>query len=202
MIYYHFTGATLRNGEPIPPIGEWLVFGGKPVPCKCGLHASPTISAALKYASGELLHQVKLGGKIVPNGNPVDKFAARKRKIVASIDATPILQLHARRVALDVIHLWDAPPIVREYLVTGDESKRDAAAREVPWEVPWDLAEMRAASAAHAATYTRAVNASQIARRNAAWTAPWGADRDAKWKLYGQWLDEMVVAAFAKAASH
>lgn len=26
-IYYHFTGKTLRDGKPIPAIGEWLVGG-------------------------------------------------------------------------------------------------------------------------------------------------------------------------------
>jgi len=49
---------------------------------------------------------------------------------------------------LDVIHLWDAPAVVREYLETGDESKRDAAwaaARDAAWgaalaAVVWDLA--------------------------------------------------------------
>lgn len=127
MIYYHFTGSTLRNGNPIPPIGEWLAFEGKPIPCECGLHASPDAFDALQYAPGETLHQVELDGVIVPHGDPVDKFAAQKRKIIASVDATPILCLFACRVALDVIHIWNAPLIVREYLETGDESKRDAA---------------------------------------------------------------------------
>ena len=122
MICYHFTNSTLRDGKPIPPIGEWLVFDGKPVPCECGLHASPDAFDALQYAPGETLHQVELGGIIKEHGNPINKFAAQKRKIVASIDAAPVMRLFARRVALDVIHLWDAPPIVKEYLETGDES--------------------------------------------------------------------------------
>ncbi len=36
---YHFTGATLRNGEPIPKLGEWLVHNGlsyEDSRCPCG----------------------------------------------------------------------------------------------------------------------------------------------------------------------
>ena len=33
----------------------------------------------------------------------------------------------ARWCALQVVHLWDCPAIVRQYLETGDESTRDAA---------------------------------------------------------------------------
>ena len=138
-IFYHFTGATLRNGEPIPRKGRWLKHDGQVIPCESGLHASPTPFDALQYAPGEMLHQVQLRGTIIPHGDPVDKFAASERKIVATIECTPILRLFARRVALDVIHLWDAPQIVREYLETGDESKR-AAARDAAWAAAWDAA--------------------------------------------------------------
>ena len=171
-VYYHFTGATLRDGRAIPKIDEWLVFEGTPIPCECGLHACPDAFDALQYAPGELLHQVELDGEIIEHGNPVDKYAAQKRRIIASIDATEILRLFARRVALDVIHLWDAPPIVREYLETGDESKRNAA---------------RAAASAAAS--------------DAAWDAAWAAARAAKQKLYHGWFNEMVDAAFAMKAS-
>ena len=148
-IFYHFTGATLRNGEPIPLKGKWLKHDGDVVPCHRGLHASPTPFNALQYAPGEILHQVELGGTIVPHGNPVDKFAATERKIIATIDCTPILRLFARRVALDVIHLWDAPQIVREYLKTGDESKRDAAL-DAARAAAWAAAEAAAGAAAEA----------------------------------------------------
>lgn len=39
-------------------------------------------------------------------------------------DATPIYRQFALDVALDVVHLWDPPPIVLRYLKTGDESIR------------------------------------------------------------------------------
>ena len=168
-IYYHFTGSALRDGKPIPDVGEWLEFKGEPIPCECGLHASPDPFDALQFAPGGRLHQVILGGSIVPHGDPVDKFAAQKRKIIASIDATPILRLFARRVALDVIHVWDAPLVVRAYLETGDESKR-AAARAAARDAAW------------------------AAARAAAWSAAW----DAKQKLYRGWFNEMVEAAFAE----
>lgn len=35
----------------------------------------------------------------------------------------------ARRFALDVVHLWNAPPVVIEYLHTGDESLRAKACK-------------------------------------------------------------------------
>jgi hypothetical protein len=179
-IYYHFTGSMLRDGRTIPPTGEWLVFDGTPEPCECGLHASPDAFDALQYAPGGLLHQVELGGTILPHGDPVDKFAAQKRKIIATIDATDIMRPFARRVALDVIHLWEAPAIVREYLETGDESKRDAA---------WAAARDAARDAAWAAA------------RDAAWDAAAHAAWDAKQKQYRGWFNEMVEAAFAMQAT-
>lgn len=47
-IGYHFTGDTLRDGSPIPPIGEKLVFEGRIEICGSGLHWSehPLSSAA------------------------------------------------------------------------------------------------------------------------------------------------------------
>ena len=167
-IYYHFTGAKLRNGELIPRKGVWLKHDGDVVPCESGLHASPDAFDALQYAPGEMLHHVELRGTIIPHGNPTDKYAASERKIVATIDCTPILRLFARRVALDVIHLWNAPSVVKEYLETGDESKRAAA---------WDAA--------------------RAAARAAARDAAWDAARDAKQKLYRTWFNEMVKGEFA-----
>jgi len=187
-LYYHFTGATLRNGEPIPRKGVWLKHNGDVVPCDSGLHASPTPFDALQYAPGEMLHQVELRGSIVPHGEPVDKFAASERKIVATINCTPILRLFARRVALDVIHLWDAPQIVREYLETGDESKRDAAgdaARAAAWAA-WAAA--RAAAWAARDARAAAGDAARDAR---------AAAGEEKQKLYRQWFNEMVQAEFA-----
>ena len=130
---YHFTGETLRDGRAIPPIGEWFEHEGAIKMCESGLHASPTPFAALQYAPGCLLHLVELEGDLIEQPN--DKSVGRRRKIIATIDATDLCRRFARTVALKVVHLWDAPPIVREYLETGDESKREAA-----WEAAWAAA--------------------------------------------------------------
>src|SRR5208282_4322807 len=121
---YHFTGKTLRDGSPIPPVGEWLKYEGELKMCESGLHASPTAFQALQYAPGELLHRVELSGEIISQD---DKSVAQSRMIVATIDASDVLRNFARTVALKVVHLWNAPAVVLEYLHTGDESKRDAA---------------------------------------------------------------------------
>ena len=196
-IYYHFTSATLRDGTPIPAIGKWLTFEGTPIPCKCGLHASLDPFDALQYARGNMLHQVYLSGTIVSHGSPINKFSAQKRKIVATIDdAEPILRLFARRVALDVIHLWDAPPIVKDYLETGDESKRTAAAAAAG-DASWAAAGTAAGTAARAASWAAAGDAAG----DAAGTAAGDAARAASWAdkraLYRCWFNETVVAVFA-----
>ena len=124
---YHFTEATLRDGKPIPPIGEWLEYEGAVVPCKSGLHMSECPYDALQYAPGEMLHRVELDGDLQPHGDPIDKWAGRRRQIKATIDATDLCREFARWCALQVIHLWDAPSVVRQYLETGSEDIRDAA---------------------------------------------------------------------------
>ena len=135
---YHFTSDKLRDGRPVPPIGEWLEHEGDVIICKSGLHASQHPFDALTYAPGHLLHKVIVEGDIVKQD---DKFAGRRRKIVATIDAEDLLRKFARMCALDVIDKWDAPDVVVRYLKTGDESLRStaraaawAAARAAAWD--------------------------------------------------------------------
>ena len=116
-------------------IGETLSVEGKIVPCAYGLYASVDPFDALRYAPGPLLYKVRLSGKIVAHDN--DKHAASERTALAKRDATQMLWTFARKMALSVIHLWAAPTIVREYLETGDESKR-AAARAAAWDTARD----------------------------------------------------------------
>ena len=123
---YHFCGDKLRDGRPIPPVGEWLVHDGPVVICESGLHASKHPWDALTYAPGATLCLVECKDIVTEHD---DKFVCRRRKIVARIDATDMLWEMARWSALQVIHLWDAPDVVRQYLETGDESLR-AASRE------------------------------------------------------------------------
>jgi len=104
-------------------IGETLTVEPPIVPCQRGLHASVDPFDALRYAPGEILYKVRLSGEIVADD---DKHVASERTALAKRDATQMLRSFARKMALSVIHLWDAPAIVREYLETGDERKRDA----------------------------------------------------------------------------
>ena len=161
---YHFTGDTLRNGEPIPPVGVWLEYHGVIIPCQSGLHASEHPMDALAYAKRPMLHLVELEGDLVSHGDPVDKWVGRRRKIIRSINATQLLREFARWCASQVLHLWDAPEVVRRYLETGDESLRAAA---------WD--------ATSAAARDTAKDAAKDATRDAAWDAAWAAAWVAAW---------------------
>ena len=195
-IAWHFVGETLRDGRPIPPDGEWLEHDGDLVLCESGLHASERIIDALKYAPGGTVCRVELDGEILKDD---DKVVARRRRVLWRVDGEEVLQAFSRRVALDVAHLWDMPDVVRQYLETGDESKRSAA---------WDAARSAAWAAARSAAWAAARSAARDAARDAAraaawaaWAAAWAAARDAAraaardaWDKYNTWLEEMVEA--------
>lgn len=122
---WHFAGDKLRDGRPLPKDGEWLKHEGDVVICESGLHASKRIIDALQYAPGSTICRVTCRG-IVTEQN--DKLVCTERRIDWRInDTDELLRTFARKAALSVIHLWDAPDIVREYLETGNEDIRDAA---------------------------------------------------------------------------
>lgn len=126
---WHFTSQTLKDGRPVPPVGEWLRHDGRIVLRKSGLHMSRRIIEALEYASGPFIHRVEGRGDIQEeNGTLV----CRERRILCGIDGRRLLREFARDCALAVIHLWDAPDITRHYLGTLDENIR----REV-WRAAW-----------------------------------------------------------------
>ena len=105
---YHFTGDKLRNGADIPAIGTWLKFSGAIIPCQSGLHMSEHPFDALKYAPGNILHKVELGGRLVSHCETksiINKWCGSKRKIIATINAEKLLRDFARWNALQVIHL-------------------------------------------------------------------------------------------------
>jgi hypothetical protein len=162
-------------------IGEALTVDGEIVPCMHGLHASVDPFDALQYAPGAILYRVRLSGTIVAHDK--DKHAASERTAIAKRDSAQMLWAFARKVALSVIHLWDAPTIVREYLETGDESKR-AAARAAARDAAWD--------AARAAAWDAARDAAWDASRAAAWDAA----RDAAWDASRKLFNEMVTQLF------
>ena len=175
--YWHF--ATIGEGD-VPrlgygdnreiKVGETLAVHAKPVLCSVGLHASAKLWDALNYARGERLSlcRVTLGGTVK---HDTDKSVANERTVVAVLDADTtdkLLRDYARWCALQVIHLWDAPDIVRQYLETGDESLRAAA-----WAAAGDAARAAARDAARAAA--------RAAAGDAAWAAAGAAARDAAW---------------------
>lgn len=147
---YHFTSDKLRDGSPIPAIGEWLEYEGEVIMCQSGLHYSKHPFDALQYAPGNLLHVVEVEKIVTRQQN---KGVCRRRKIIMTINAEPLLREFAHKCALDVLHLWDAPPLVREYLETGNEELRAAlaapaaagAAAWAAWAAAWDAGSTRAA---------------------------------------------------------
>jgi hypothetical protein len=197
ILAWHFTGDTLRDGSPIPPVGEWLRYEGKVVMCESGLHASVHPFDALHYAPGPILHRVECRDVVETQS---DKIVCRERRIISSMDATEMLRYFARMQALSVVHLWDAPDVVLDYLMTRDGAIRDAA-----WVAAWVAARdaagvaarVAALAAAWAARATRATRAAQdaaqdaarAAARDAAWAAAWAA-RDAARATWAAARDE------------
>jgi hypothetical protein len=159
---WHFVGKTLRDGTHIPRDGEKLIYKGKPILCARGLHASVDAFDALQYAPGDTLCLVECGGEITTSN---DKLVCTERTIIARIDANDMLRYFARMQALSVIHLYPngTDDIVFDYLMTGNESLRDAAratawdaarattldaALDAAWATAWDAARATALDAA------------------------------------------------------
>ena len=151
---WHFCGSALRDGRPVPVDGVMLKHDGPLVMCESGLHASRQPFDALTYAPGETLCLVEIGGEIVTD---TDKLICRERTIIARMGATELLRYFARMQALSVIHLNEDlcnSEVVCDYLMTGDESLRDAAraaARDAAWAAAWAAARAAAWDAAGAA---------------------------------------------------
>jgi hypothetical protein len=156
---WHFTGTKLRDGRPLPADGETLHHTGPLEMCRSGLHASRKIMDALQYAPGATICRVECRGEVIEDE---DKLVCTERTILWRVDGETLLRDFARRCALDVIHLWDAPEIVIRYLKTGDESIR-AAAGAAACSAAWNAAGAAAGAAARAAAWAAA--------RAAAWDA-------------------------------
>jgi hypothetical protein len=193
---YHFVSDTLRDGNQIPADGEWLEHDGEVVICQSGLHASSHPFDALQYAPGQTLCLVEVDGVVT---RQEDKLVAKRRRIVKRIDAEPLMREFSRWCALQVIELWDAPEVVRQYLTTGDESLRGAA-RDAAWAAARDAARAAAWGAAWAAARdaarAAAWGAARAAAWGAAWDAAWAAARDAARAAQRDRFKKMVDAAF------
>jgi hypothetical protein len=182
VLAWHFVNDTLRDGRLVPAVGEKLVFKDKPILCRQGLHASIDPFDALQFAPGPVLCRVKCGGTILTAS---DKIVCTERTILASMDFTTVLRYFARMQALSVIHLWDAPDVCLDYLMTGDESIRAAA---------------RAAARDAARDAAGAGDAAWAAARAAARDAAWAAARDAAWAAAGKEFTNLVNECFEGVA--
>ena len=164
---WHFVNDTLRDGQPVPADGETLVHDGKLRLCLSGLHASEDILDALGYAPGHTICRVQCGG-VVERGD--DKLVCSERTILWRVDGSELLLEFARWSALQVVHLWEPPDVVLNYLKTGDESIRAASQAAA-------LVASQAASRGAARAASRA--AARAASRAAALVASRGAARAA-----------------------
>jgi len=185
---------------------------GKLKVCKNGLHGSERLIDALSYAPGPVIWEVELSGEIVTDDGT--KHCARNRTYLrGGIDISEVLRRFSRRVALDVARYWDMPGVVREYLETGDESKRAAAKVTANAYATNAYAYAAAAAAAAAAyanpyagaayAYTYAADAYFYAANTAyayaaaatAYTPRAARAHAAAGEKYNTWLTEMVEEA-------
>jgi hypothetical protein len=169
---WHFVGDTLRDGRPVPADGVTLRHDGPLVMCESGLHASIHPFDAVGYAPGNTLCLVECSGEIK---HDADKLVCSERTIIVRMNAKPLLRLFARQQALSVIHLWDAPQVVLDYLM-GDDAAWNAAL-DAAWAAARDAARAAAWDAARAAARAAALDAAWDAARDAAWVTAWAAAR-------------------------
>ena len=148
--------------------------------CNHGLHASRRAIDALLYAPGPTICIVELSGEIL---HADDKSCATERTYLDVFDGGDLLSKFARRCALDVINLRDAPYLVREYLETGDADLR-ADARTAAWDSDWDS---DLGSDLLAAWY-----AAWETVWSGAWYAAKAAARDEKMGEYNTLLEQMI----------
>jgi len=166
---WHFTGADrrLRYGDGREVVaGEAIAVGGQPVLCENGLHASRKATNALKYAPGPYVWRVEVSGDVVEGD---DKLAGRCRRAIWGFDATDLLLRFARKCALDVVDLWDAPDVVVRFLKTGDGVRAAYVAAEAAYVAAEaaEAAEAAVAAEAYAAAYSAAYAAAYAAARAA-----------------------------------
>jgi len=168
--------------------------------CKYGLHASIKPLDALRYAPGPIVCRVQCSGKVIEDS---DKLVCSRRKTLWMYDATPVLRSFARWCALQVVHLWDCPPVTLEYLKTGREGIR-VAARAAAWAAASDAASDAARAAAWAAASDAASDAAwAAAASDAAWAAAArAAARAAAWAAQNTKLEEMLIGGQPDCRAH
>ena len=133
---WHFVGAALRGGRPVPADGEVLRHDGPLSMCNSGLHLSTRTIDALKYAPGSTVCRVRWGGEYQRGG---DKIVCRERTILWRVDGEAVLSEFGRRV-MSGGYKWDA---------AGEDCW--AAASDAAWDAAWAAAGAAAGAAARAA---------------------------------------------------
>ena len=194
--YWHFIQRDCRLGHDDSRqvvAGETLTHDGELEMCKSGLHASTNIMDALCYAPGPVICCVELRGRVVEGDDKAVASERYCRWMLTADQSEQVLMHFARWCALRVVHLWDAPRVVIDYLLTGDESIREAA-----WKATWAATGAAARVAARVATWAATEEAAREAAREAAGEAAGVAARKAARKTAG------VAArkAARKAQSH
>jgi len=175
--WWFAAGDTLPNGDGREVVvGETLKVQGPPVLCQRGLHASRRVVDALRYAPGDTLYRVRLGGQIVHDG---DKMVATERTALWRLDATRALRLFACDVAEVALRAeraagrephkdsWAAIAVMRRWI----DGEATDAERDAAWSAAWSAARSAARDAARSAAWSAA--------RDAAWSAAWSAARSA-----------------------
>lgn len=147
---WHFTSDKLRDGSPLPKVGMWEHYEGELELCESGLHWSREPFDALQHAPGANLRRVEIKGDFLEQS---DKGCSHYRRTVYQFDSTELLRYFARMQVLSVIHLYPngTDDVVFDYLMTGDESIREAAAEDAAAAAAPDSAGDAAWDAARAA---------------------------------------------------
>jgi hypothetical protein len=178
-------GTTAHQKTPAV-VGRTDTFDGTPIPCECGLHASPTPWDALQYACGGRLWEVEIPDDSIPHGIPhgipLDKYAARSRTYLRSVDLRHVLVEFSCRQADGVLHIYeklrpnDARP--RKAIEAARAYERGEITR-AQLDAAWAAARAAAGDAAGDAAWDAARDAAGAAARAAARDAAWDAARDA-----------------------
>jgi hypothetical protein len=181
-------------------LGATHKVGGKIIPCRRGLHLSPRLTDALRYAPSGIVYRVEGSGTIVPHGKPIDKYACSERTYLkGGVDCSDVLLKFARLCALDVIDLWDAPDVVVKWLKTGDEKLMARAyasagawwrasvsvgARASAWESAWEsvIASARASASARVNASARTRGSVMASARESAMASASASGSGSAWE--------------------
>jgi len=176
-------------------VGKTDTFDGELIPCRAGLHASPTPFDALQYAPGPILFVVEIPDDAIPYGNPVDKYVAASRTYLFRLDVSKIMRQFAAQCALDVFDKWDPPDIVREYIEGTAKGEDKSSIRSSIRDAAWAAA--GAACAMWAAATAAAWAATNDDAGSAMWNAAWAADT--AWDAQKTNFNNMIADALEEA---